>query len=287
MFNKLLIMKKLLLLLFSIPTLVLGQNDQKITNNDEFDLINNQNATNYEYINLERDLTSASNLSLGFIGSRFTPTLNLMYNLSNVYGDVTHRLGATLNPMWGYYGISCTYGKNDWNLRTGVSSDFGNSFSILETVTKSYDTKLGKITFGVNGIYRRFVGYYDYEYEEYVPADIEMDVSPLLGWSKEYKIGDRLTLTPQLFFISSLIYYDDYWTGEYDENGDYVFDQLTYTPGLNLDTYYGASADVKITKRFILNINFRANYSYSKWDREDGWRKLQPFMLSTGTNFQF
>jgi hypothetical protein len=86
----------------------------------------------------------------------------------------------------------------------------------------------------------------------------------------------RVNISPQIFAMSDV--YIDFKDGESD---------FGYKNDFNLDLYYGASLDWKITKRFILNTNIRYNTTWDKLSESVGYKKSNPLLLMIGTNFQF
>jgi hypothetical protein len=86
-----------------------------------------------------------------------------------------------------------------------------------------------------------------------------------------------VNISPQIFAMSDI----------YKVFKDGTASDLAYLDDFNLDLYYGVSMDWKITKRFVLNTNFRFNNTWDKLSESVGYKKASPVLFMVGTNFSF
>ncbi len=248
------------------------------------------------YIDFSKDILSSSNLSVGIIGRQVSTTLNLGYHKSSLNGKWGHTFAASINPVWNYYGVGYGIGKNTEKRTTTLQTFFSTDFDFQKDVTLSFidvfrTKKWG--TFGYSVIASKsFWGSYQGEWEgQYtvdangnfldliypqMPASSEMSYRGMVMYTYTFKTK-RVNISPQVFAMSDV----------YKVFKDGGQSDLGYLNAFNLDLYYGASMDWKITKRFILNTNIRYNTTWDKLSESAGYKKDNPIMFMIGTNFQF
>lgn len=248
------------------------------------------------YIDFSKDILSSSNLSIGIIGKQISTTLNLGYSKSSLNGKWGQSLQASLNPTWNYYGAGYGISKNS-NSRTSTLQAFGSTdFDFSKDVTLSFidvhrTKKYG--TFGYSIIASKtFWGTYQGEWEgkytidengEFIdviypkmPASSELIYRGMAMYTYTFKTK-LINISPQVFVMN-----DTYKTYR-----DGTASDFSYFNDFNLDMYYGISTNWKITKRFVLNTNFRLNNTIDESSKSSGYKKSNPIMLMVGTQFQF
>lgn len=248
------------------------------------------------YIDFSKDILSSSNLSIGIIGKQISTTLNLGYSKSSLNGKWGQSLQASLNPTWKYYGAGYGISKNS-NSRTSTLQAFGSTdFDFSKDVTLSFidvhrTKKYG--TFGYSIIASKtFWGTYQGEWEgkytvdengdfidliyPQIPASSELVYRGMAMYTYTFKTK-LIDVSPQVFVMN-----DTYKTYR-----DGTASDFSYFNDFNLDMYYGISTDWKITKRFVLNTNFRLNNTIDELSKSSGYKKSNPIMLMVGTHFQF
>lgn len=297
-------MKKILIIvpLFCISFISAAQISKpdtlELTNRELFEETDDWNDLGLleSYIDFSKDVLSSSNLSVGIIGRQISTTLNLGYSKTSLNGKWGHSFSTSINPTWKYYGVGYGLSRNNENrtttLQTFYSTDFsfqkdinisiidvhrtkkwgtfGYSFIVSKTFWDSYQGEWqGEYTVDENG------NFLDLIYPT-IPASNELTLRGMIMYT--YTVNTKIVnISPQIFAMG-----DAY--KKYKEGVDYDFG---YVKNFNMDLYYGASLDWKITKRFILNTNIRYNTTWDSLVESVGYKKENPIMFMIGTNFKF
>ena len=247
------------------------------------------------YIDFSKDVLSASNLSVGIIGRQVSSTLNLGYTKSSLNGRWGHSVSTSLNPMWNYYGIGYGLTKNKNNRTTTLQTFYSTDFDFQKSISLSYIDIFRTQKWGTFGYSlttsKMFWDSYKGEWEgeftidengnfldliyPQIPASNELTYRGMVMYTYTFETK-RVNVSPQIFTISDI--YKTFKNGQTD---------ISYFNKFNLDVYYGASLDWKITKRFVLNTNVRFNETFDTSTETIGYKKSNPIMFMIGTNFQF
>jgi hypothetical protein len=247
------------------------------------------------YVNFSKDILSSSNLSVGIIGRQVSTTLNLGYHKSSINRQWGNTYSISINPIWKYYGVGYGLSRNVQKRTTTLQSFYSTDFDFQKDITLSFidvhrTEKWG--TFGYSLIASKsFWGSYEGEWEGKYTVDANGDfldlIYPQIPSSNELSYRGmvmytytlktkRVNISPQIFAMSDV--YKVFKDSELD---------ISYFNDFNLDLYYGVSMDWKITKRFVLNTNIRYNTTWDKLSESVGYKKSNPILFMTGTNFQF
>ena len=253
---------------------------------------NNENSeavsewTNISYVDLDNDVMSSSNLSMGFIGEFAILSYNVVYET----GKQNYRNGFFFShtPSFQYGKVGYNHRRekvwenglkrtNNYSL-TLSSSGLSNSLTISPFFNQMYQkngTKLG-YTFFIN----------DFSWEgfmfmgEYHPASAETQFSTMLIGMKEFDVK-RFTIRPELFLLTKV--YTHFVTLE--DVPDAL--DIWYWNDFNVNLYYGTAVEYHITKRFVLGTKIRSCYDYNVADILLGFKKTTPYIISIGANYDF
>ena len=242
--------------------------------------------TNISYVDLDNDVISSSNLSMGFIGEFAILSYNVVYET----GKQNYRNGFFFShtPSFKYGKVGYNHRRekvwenglkrtNNYSL-TLSSSGLSNSLTISPFFNQMYlknGTKLG-YTFFIN----------DFSWEgfmfmgEYRPASAETQFSTMLIGMKEFDVK-RFTIRPELFLLTKV--YTHFVTLE--DVPDAL--DIWYWNDFNVNLYYGAAVEYHITKRFVLGTKIRSCYDYNVADILLGFKKTTPYIISIGANYDF
>jgi len=248
------------------------------------------------YIDFSKDVLSSSNLSVGIIGKQVSTTLNLGYSKTSNNGKWGHSFASSINPIWKYYGVGYGFSRNTDTRTTTLQSFYSTDFDFQKDITLSFIDVFRTKKFGTFGysiiVSKSFWNSYEGEWQGKYVVDENFNwvknIYPIMPSSSQitYKSmamytytlkTKRVNISPQVFVMSDI----------YKVFKDGTASDLAYVDDFNLDLYYGASFDWKITKRFILNTNFRFNKTWDKLSESVGYKKSNPIMFMIGTNFQF
>ena len=247
------------------------------------------------YVNFSKDVLSTSNLSIGVIGKQISTTLNLGYSRTSNNNKWGHSFASSINPIWKYYGVGYGLSRNVEKRTTTLQTFFSTDFDFQNDITLSFIDVIRTKKYGTFGYSlvtsKTFWGSYQGQWQgEYIvdsngnwlsnvypqmsPSN-EMNYRGMVMYTYTYKTK-IVNISPQLFFMG-----DIYKTFQDDSLN------ISYLNKFNLDLYYGTSMDWKITKRYVLNTNFRYNTTWDKLSESVGYKKSNPFVFMIGTNFQF
>ena len=248
------------------------------------------------YIDFSKDVLSSSNLSVGIIGKQVSTTLNLGYSKSSRNGKWAHSFSSSLNPMWNYYGVGYGLSRNTDTRTTTLQSFYSTDFDFQKDISLSFIDVFRTKKFGTFGYSliasKSFWGTYQGEWEGKYTLDTDCNfldlIYPTMPSSSQITYRGmamytytfktkRVNISPQVFAMSDI----------YKVFKDGTASDLSYVNDFNLDLYYGTSFDWKITKKFILNTNIRYNTTFDKLSESVGYKKSNPILFMSGTNFQF
>lgn len=272
-------MKKLLLLLL-LPFSLLAQTEQQGSEAVS-------EWTSIQYVDLDNDVISSSNLSFGFLGQFSIFSYNLAYQWQNK----NHSSGLFISntPSFEYTKLGYNYIRerelksgflrtNTYSLTIASSSLGVESLTISPFFNQTYEKDSYK--FG----YTLFVK--DYSWEgfdlagEYIPAAAQTKYSLMLLGMKEFNKG-KWVLRPEVFFLSSIRTHFVHL----DEIEDPL--DIWYWNSPNLTTYFGTTLQYNVTDMFAFATKIRTSYTYDQFDIENGFQKTTPYIVSVGANYDF
>lgn len=272
-------MKNLILLLL-LPITLFAQTEQEGSESVS-------EWTSIQYVDLDNDVISSSNLSFGFLGQFKI----LSYNLSYQWKNKNHSNGLFVSntPSFRYTKIGYNYIKkkqlgsgflrtNTYNLSL-ASSDLGvESLTISPFFNQTFEKQSYK--FG----YTLFVKDFSWEgYElfgEYMPSAAQTKFSLMLLGMKEFN-KNKWILRPEIFFLSSVRTHFVHLE-EIEDPLD-----IWYWNSPNLTTYFGTTIEYNITNVFSFATKFRSSYTYDQFDIQNGFSKTTPYIVSIGANYDF
>jgi hypothetical protein len=272
-------MKKLLLLLL-FPLTLFGQTQQEGSESVS-------EWTSIQYVDLDNDIISSSNLSFGFLGEFSIFSYNLAYQWKNK--NHSNGLFVSNTPSFKYTKFGYNYIREK-ELKSGFlrintyslslsSSNLGiESLTISPFFNQTYQKKSYK--FG----YTLFVKDFSWDgYEllgEYNPSAAETKFSIMTLGMKEFQMG-RWELRPEIFMMSSIRTHFTHL--EETEN----FLDIWYWNSPNLTTYFGTTLQYNVTDMFTFATKFRSSYTYDQFDIQNGFSKTTPYIISIGANYDF
>jgi len=199
------------------------------------------NARNNPVI-VQSDLTTAQNLD-----KSFTPILNLGISRSSITGASSWGLTSMTWLNFKQFALSGRYTKMYFN-KSGTLKYIHN-FSLTSVYTYGnvlafigYSGILNAGKWGVTGFNVSAAG-------TLVAEEDNTYLSPSFTafYTKPFKANNRLTVSPELYIISTPLIYSSK-------------DQIT-TTDRTFSGFLGSGFDYQITKRFKFNINYKANLS--------------------------
>ncbi len=188
------------------------------------------------------DLTTAQN-----IDGKFDVILSLGLSKSSLMGDKSYSANAMIWSSLNQFALSGGMTKMDFkNGKLNAINSYSSTFAYLNGTLMNLmgytwvkpDIKRG--TYGYNvGLISLFTKNVEKRY------DVSLSSSMVVFWTKPYQYSKKITLSPQVFAMSSPIAYNTV-TGQTTVNRNFGF-------------LLGSSFDYKISKRFGLSINYKAN----------------------------
>ena len=272
-------MKKLLLLLL-FPLTLFGQTQQQGSESVS-------EWTSIQYVDLDNDIISSSNLSFGFLGQFNIFSYNLAYQWKNK--NHSNGLFVSNTPSFKYTKFGYNYIRerelksgflrtNTYSLSVATTSLSGTSVTISPFFNQTYEKNSYK--FG----YTFFVKDFSWDgYEllgEYMPAAAQTKFSLMALGMKDFNRG-RWVVRPEVFFLSSIRTHFIHL--EETEN----FLDIWYWNSPNLTTYFGTTLQYNVTNVFAFATKFRSSYTYDQFDIQNGFSKTTPYIVSIGANYDF
>ena len=261
-----------------LPFYVFGQNDQNAENVSEW--------TNISYVDLDNDIISSSNLSVGLLGEFTIFSANFAYEWENK--NHSNGLFISNTPSFKYTKVGYNYGKSK-TFNSGLKRTSNYSFTISgsgysDAITFSpYFNQIYEFNSYKAG-YTFYVNDFSWEgfifQDEYHPAAAQTQFSVMLIGMKEFSRRNWV-FRPEVFVLSAVRTHFQYLE-EVEDNLD-----IWYWNSFNLNTYYGLSTEYNITPTFAIGTKIRSCLSYDISDIELGFVKATPLILTLGTNYDF
>jgi hypothetical protein len=242
--------------------------------------------TNISYVDLDNDVISSSNLSMGFIGEFAI----LSYNITYETGRNNYK-----NGLFFSHTPSFKYGKVGYNHRrekvwenglkrtnnlglTFSSSGYTDAVTISPNFNQMYEKNGNRWGYT---LYVNDFSWTEFEFDGIIyPSAAETQFSVMLIGMKEFK-KNRFTIRPEAFLLSAVythfVHLDD------------IPDALDiwYWNRFNINLYYGSSFEYNLTKRFVLGGKVRSCFNYNVSDKDLGFYKSTPYIVSIGANYDF
>lgn len=243
--------------------------------------------TSIQYVDLDNDIISSSNLSFGFLGQFSIFSYNLAYQWQNK--NHSNGLFISNTPSFEYTKLGYNYIRkrelNNGFLRTNTYSlTFASSGLGIESLTISpfFNQTYEKNSYKFG--YTLFVKDFSWEgYElfgEYIPSAAQTKFSLMVLGMKEFNKG-KWVLRPEVFFLSSIRTHFVHL----EEMEDPL--DIWYWDSPNLTTYFGTTLQYNLTDVFAFATKFRSSYTYDQFDIQNGFSKTTPYIISIGANYDF
>jgi hypothetical protein len=196
---------------------------------------------------LASDLTTAQSLD-----GRYSAIISMGVSRSSMAGDVSYGANAMVWSTLDQYAVSSNYTKMKFDEgKLNSIHSYGVTVGYLKGAwmfLKSYtyvkpDPKIGTYGFNVGAITLITKG-------SEGKRDANFSSSFVAFWTKPYQYSRKITLSPQVFVMSSPI--------SYTPSSGYT------NVSKNLGFLVGTSLDYKISKRFGFGINYKANINTTK-----------------------
>ena len=273
-------MKKILIL---ITTLFLFHTGYSQTSENTQTI---SDGTSIEYVDLDNDIMSSSNLSFGFLGGLSLLSYNLVYE----WGKDSIKNGIFLSntPFFKYTKIGYAHDKIKTikdvvrNTSYGITisgSKYNSGLAISPYFTQIYNFE-NNIKLGYTFLIRDNTHGDFYLLDELYRAAVYTKYSLMLIGIKELKY-DKFIIAPEVFLLSSIRTH--YFNIEEFEGSLDIW----YWEKFNASMYYGTSIKYKFTKNFYFGTKFRSCYNYNPSDKKIGYKKSTPYILSIGCNYNF
>lgn len=240
-----------------------------------------------QYVDLDNDIISNSNLSFGFLG-QFSI---LSYNLSYQWQNKKHSNGLFLSntPSFKYTKIGYNYIRekelksgflrtNTYNVSIATSRLGMKSLTISPFFNQTYEKDSYKVG------YTLFVK--DFSWDgfdfagEYIPAAAQTKFSLMLLGMREFN-KENWVLRPEVFFLSSIRTHFVHL----EETDNFI--DIWYWNSPNITTYVGTTIQYNVTDVFAFATKFRTSYTYDQSDINAGFKKTTPYIFSIGANYDF
>ena len=243
--------------------------------------------TSIQYVDLDNDIISSSNLSFGFLGQ-----FNILsYNLAYQWKNKKHSNGLFVSntPSFKYTKFGYNYIRekelksrflrtNTYSLSVATTSLSGTSVTVSPFFNQTYEKNSYK--FGYTFFMKDF-SWEGYElFGEYKPAAAQTKFSIMALGMKEFNKG-RWLVRPEVFFLSSIRTHFIHL----EETEDFL--DIWYWNSPNLTTYFGTTLQYNVTDVFAFATKFRTSYTYDQFDIRNGFSKTTPYIVSIGANYDF
>ena len=273
-------MKKLLLLLTLLPLTIFAQTEQQGSESVS-------EWTSIQYVDLDNDIISSSNLSFGFLGQFSIFTYNIAYQFKNK--NHTNGLFLSRTPSFNFTKFGYNYIRekefpnglirtNTYSLTIGGSDVGVNTISVTPFFNQTYQKntyKLGYTLFVKDNSWDGFE-----LLDTYIPAGFQTKFSAMLLGMKEFQV-QRWVVRPEIFMLSSLRTHFKHL----EDSEDYL--DIWFWNRTNLTTYFGTTIQYNVTDVFAFATKFRSSYTYDISDIENGYSKTTPYIFSIGANYDF
>ena len=249
----------------------------------------NSELTSVTYVELNNDIISSSNMSLGYIGEFTIFNTTLAYQWEG--GNHNNSIFYSYTPSFKYTKVGYNYGrvkllKNGWERMNNYSItismsgyDNSNALSISPYFNQMYEK--GKVKFG----YTFFINDYSWDDFElggtFYDAAVNQNYSLMIIGMKEFYFK-RFVLRPEVFLLSDVRTH--YFT-LYEDAVNLI--DIWYWNDFNMNLYYGSSVEYKITDKFQFGLKLRSALDYDVSDILLGYNKAIPYFITLGANYDF
>ena len=274
-------MKKIfVLLLISFQTMAFGQSNEGAEVNSEL--------TSVTYVELNNDIISSSNISLGYLGDFAIFSFNLAYEWER--GNHRNGIFYSYTPSFKYGKVGYNYGRvkefdgglkrtTNYSLTISNSGYTPSSISISPYFNQIYQKKSLRLG------YTLFVNDYswdDFELNnQFYDAAVNQNYSVMLIGMKEWDLN-HWVIRPELFLLTDIRTH--YFT-LYEDAIEPL--DIWYWNDFNINLYYGVSLEYKVTKTFSFGSKLRSSFDYDISDINLGYVKQTPYFITLGANYDF
>ena len=196
---------------------------------------------------LASDLTTAQSLD-----GRYSAILSMGVSKSSMAGDVSYGANAMIWSTLDQYAVSSNYTKMKFEEgKLNSIHSYGASVGYLKgawMLLTSYTYVKPHIKYGTYGFNVGSIGLLTKGIED--KRNFNLSSSFVAFWTKPYQYSKKLSLSPQVFIMTSPI--------SFDPSSGYT------NVNRNLGFLIGSSFDYKISKRFGFGFNYKANVNTTK-----------------------
>ena len=206
---------------------------------------NGGKSSNSNPIIVSSDLTSAQNLNKSFTG-----IINVGMSRSSLIGTSSWGVTGMIWFNFKQFALNSRYTRMKinqkgtlkfvHNVNLTAAYSYGNVFSFLGYSMIINAKKWGITGFNVSGAVCK------------MPGDKNLFVSPSITgfYTKPFKYNKKFTISPEIYLISTPVVYSSY-------------DKVTVTDR-TFSMFLGSGFDYQISRRFKVNMNYKANISTNK-----------------------
>ena len=270
-------MRYIYIILLFLPITLFAQSNENAESVSEW--------TNVSYVDLNNDVISSSNISMGFIGEFSIFSYNLAYEWGNKFNN---GIFISNTPSFQYTKVGYNFGrekelKSGWKRTNNLSltlsaSGYSDALTISPYFNQMWDK--GEWRLGWTGYVNDF-SYAGFEVDGlYYASAAETQFSLMLIGMKEFPYR-KWVVRPELFLLSAIRTHFVHL-----EETDDMLD-IWYWNLFNVNSYYGVSIEYNITDVFAIGTKLRSGWSYDLSDIDLGYTKSSPYILSIGTNYDF
>ena len=274
-------MKKVLTLILLLHFgWVFGQSNEQSEANSEI--------TSVTYVELNNDVMSSSNISLGYLGEFTMFSFNLAYEWES--GKHTNGVFYSHTPSFKYNKVGYTYGRlkefsgglkrmTNYSLTLSNSGYTPSTISISPYFNQMYQKKSIRLgyTFFVNDY-----SWDDFENDnQFYDAAVNQNYSLMLIGMKEWEFK-HWVLRPEVFLLTDIRTH--YFT-LYEDAVEPL--DIWYWNDFNINLYYGTSLEYKVTDVFSFGTKLRSSFDYDVSDINLGYQKATPYFVTLGANYDF
>jgi len=274
-------MKRILTLILLLNFgLVFGQSNEGAEANSEL--------TSVTYVELNNDIISSSNITLGYLGEFTIFSFNLAYEWES--GKHTNGIFYSYTPSFKYGKVGYNYGRvkefssglkrtNNYSITLSNSGYTPDALTISPYFNQMYEKNSTKIgyTFFVNDY-----SWDDFEINgEFYDAAVNQTYSLMLIGMKEWELNHWI-LRPEVFLLTDI---RTHYSTLYEDAVNEI--DLWYWNDFNMNLYYGVSIGYKVTDTFSFATKLRSALDYDVSDIELGYIKEIPYFITLGANYDF
>ena len=274
-------MKKILTLVLLLHFgWVFGQSNEQSEANSEI--------TSVIYVELNNDVVSSSNISLGYLGEFTMFSINLAYEWES--GKHTNGIFYSYTPTFKYGKVGYTYGRvkefdgglkrtTNYSLAISSSGYTPSAISISPYFNQMYQKKSLRLGYTI------FVNDYSWDdFEEdgkYYDAAVNQDYSLMLIVMNDWELN-HWVIRPEVFLLTDIRTH--YFT-LYETAIEPI--DIWYWNDFNMNLYYGVALQYKVTDAFSFGTKLRSSFDYDVSDITLGYQKATPYFITLGANYDF